>query len=200
MSSKRKSKSVACYCRVSSRSQKNDSQRAEIRRWLRGNRIPAASVQWFEDKETGKSLDRPAFAALQTAIFAGELDTVVVWKLDRLSRRQVDGITVLADWCERGVRVVSVTQLIDLRGAVGRMVASVLFGLAEIELEHRRERQAAGIRVAKGRGAYPGRRRGTTKAVPARALALRKRGLTVAEIASALDVSDRTVFRYLTGP
>ena len=76
----------------------------------------------------------------------------------------------------------------------------MLFGLGEIELEHRRERQAAGIRVAKGRGAYPGRRKGTTQAVPARARALRKRGLTVPEIAGALDVSHRPVFRYLTGP
>ena len=112
-------KTVACYCRVSSAGQKNDSQRAEIRRWLRGNGLKAASVEWFEDKETGKSLQRPAFERLQAAVFQGTIKTVVVWKLDRISRRQLDGISVLADWCERGVRVVSVTQLIDLRGAVG---------------------------------------------------------------------------------
>jgi DNA invertase Pin-like site-specific DNA recombinase len=74
---------------------------------------------------------------------------VVVWKLDRISRRQRDGVNLLAEWCECGVRVVAVTQQIDLGGAVGRMVASVLFGLAEIESEYRRERQAAGIAVAK---------------------------------------------------
>ena len=62
---------------------------------------------------------------------------VVVWKLDRISRRQRDGVNLLAEWCERGVRVVAVTQQIDLSGAVGRMVASVLFGLAEIESEYR---------------------------------------------------------------
>ena len=95
------------------------------------------------------------------------------------------------------MRVVSVTQLIDLRGAVGRMVASVLFGIAEIELEYRRERQAAGIRVAKKRGVYRGRKSGTTKATPTRARELRDRGLSAAEIANALDVSSRTVFRYL---
>ena len=61
----------------------------------------------------------------------------------------------------------AVTQQIDLSGAVGRMVASVLFGLAEIESEYRRERQAAGIAVAKergviaaGSGARPRRHRG----------------------------------------
>ena len=142
-------------------------------------------------------MTRPAFDNLQEAVFNGEVKTVVVWKLDRISRRQKDGINLLADWCERGVRVVSVTQQIDLNGAVGRMVASVMFGLAEIELEYRRERQAAGIRVAKTRGAYAGRKKGTTKGKPSRALQLRNKGLTVPEIASALDVSERTVFRYL---
>ncbi len=73
---------IACYCRVSTRHQKNDSQRAEIERWL--------------DHQP----------------------------LDRLSRRQRDGINLLADWCERGVRVVAVTQQIDLSGSVGRMVAT----------------------------------------------------------------------------
>jgi DNA invertase Pin-like site-specific DNA recombinase len=57
----------------------------------------------------------------------------VVWKLDRISRCQHEGISLLADWCERGIRVVVVTQQIDLSGAVGRMVASVLFGLVVLQ-------------------------------------------------------------------
>lgn len=106
-------------------------------------------------------------------------------------------MNLLAEWCERGVRVVVVTQQIDLNGTVGRLVASVLFGLAEIEQEYRRERQAAGIAVAKRRGVYRGQVKGTTKAKPARARALRARGLDAAEMANALHVSLRTVFRYL---
>ena len=188
---------IAAYCRVSSRGQRNDSQRAEIRRWLEGNGIEPSSVAWFEDKKTAKSLHRPAFDDLQRAIFDGSVRTVVVWKLDRLSRNQRDGINLLADWCEKGIRIVSVTQLIDLSGAVGRMVASVLFGLAEIELEYRRERQAAGIEVAKARGVYRGRKPGTRKARPDRVRELRGRGLAVPEIANALKLSERTIFRYL---
>jgi len=188
---------IACYCRVSARDQKHESQKAEIRRWLRGHRIPRAKVQWFEDKETGTSLQRPAFDRLQRAIFAGTVKTVVVWKLDRLSRRQYDGINLLAAWCDQGIRVVSVTQQIDLTGAVGRMLASVMFGLAESEQEYRRERQAAGIAVAKRNGVYRGRVKGTTKATPARAQTLRTRGLSAPEIGKALGVSPRTVFRYL---
>lgn len=65
----------------------------------------------------------------------------------------------------------------------------MLFGLAEIESEYRRERQETGIAVAKERGVYRGRWRGTTKALPRRAQELRGRGLTAQEIATALWVS-----------
>jgi len=188
---------IACYCRVSSRDQKHDGQKAEIIHWLRNHRISLRQVQWFVDKESGSTLKRPAFDQLQKAIFDGTVKTVVVWKLDRLSRRQHEGIGLLAEWCEHGVRVVSVTQQVDLNGAVGRMLASVMFGLAEIEQEYRRERQAAGIAVAKRNGVYRGRVKGTTKVQPTRAQHLRARGLTAPEIATALGVHPRTVFRYL---
>jgi hypothetical protein len=46
--------SVAVYLRVSSRTQRHDSQEAEIRRWLGGNGIDLASVTWYRDVETGK--------------------------------------------------------------------------------------------------------------------------------------------------
>jgi len=188
---------IACYCRVLTRHQKNDSQRAEIARWLKSNGIEPASIRWFEDKESGKTLFRPAFDNLQRAIFDGHVRTVLVWKLDRISRRLRDGINLLSEWCEKGIRVVVVTQQIDLSGAVGRMVASVLFGLAEIELEYRRERQAAGINVARNRGVYRGRVAGTFKATPLRAAELKTLGLTPKEIGAALGVSERTAFRYL---
>lgn len=59
------------------------------------------------------------------------------------------------------------------------------------------ERQAAGIAAAKRKGVYQGRQPGTTKAEPARALKLRDQGLTIAEIAKSLGVSEPTVFVYL---
>ncbi|UUO05000.1 recombinase family protein [Blastopirellula sp. J2-11] len=189
--------SLACYCRVSTRRQKTASQRAEIESWLQSRGLDPSSVWWFEDIETGKKLDRPAFERLQQAVASGKIRTIVVWKLDRVSRRLKEGVNLLAEWCESGVRIVSVTEQIDLSGPVGRMIASVMFGLAEIELEFRRERQAAGIRLAKKNRVYQGRRPGTTKAKPLRAHELRKNGLLVAEISQALGVSERTVFRYL---
>jgi DNA invertase Pin-like site-specific DNA recombinase len=188
---------VAAYVRVSSRHQKTDRQEAEIKKWLDGNGIPADQVQWYRDTETGKTLDRPAFQRLQKDIFSGKVKTIIVWKLDRLSRRLKDGVNLLADWCERGLKVVVVTQQIELNGPVGRMIAAVLLALAEIELEYRRERQQAGISVAKRKGVYKGRRKGSTKGKPQRAIELKDKGLSPGEIATALDISERTVFCYL---
>jgi DNA invertase Pin-like site-specific DNA recombinase len=171
-------------------------QQAEVERWLSGNGIPANSVRWFIDKKTGDNLQRFAFEKLQAAVFAGEVGTVVVYKLDRLSRKLREGLGVLCDWCERGLRVVSVTQQIDFNGTVGKILAAVLLGIAEMEQETRRERQRAGINVAMRDGKYKGRKPGTTKANPQRALALKEKGLTAEEIAASLNVSRNTVFRY----
>lgn len=194
-----KNKTVAAYVRVSTVSQNEAGQKREIRRWLTGNGVDPDSVQWYTDKESGDSLARPGFEKLQTAIFNGEVGTVVIWKLDRLSRKLRDGINTLCDWCDRGLRVVSVTQQIDFNGTVGTILAAVLLGLAEMEQETRRERQRMGIDAAKAEGVYLGRKPGTTKAKPTRAKTLREKGLTHEEIATAMGVSRRTVIRYLKG-
>jgi DNA invertase Pin-like site-specific DNA recombinase len=198
MKSKSTSKTVAAYIRVSTVGQNEAGQRAEIQQWLTGNGVKPASVRWFVDKgKSGDNLKRPAFDALQAAVFAGQIETIVVWRLDRISRKLLDGINTLCRWCEKGLRVVSVTQLIDFNGTVGQIIASVLLGVGQMEQEARRERQAAGIAEAKKAGRYRGRKPGTTKAKPERALKLREKGLSAEEIAKSLGVSRNTVFVYL---
>jgi len=188
---------IAAYVRVSSQGQKDDSQRAEIQRWPDANGIDRKQVQWYADKESGTTMKRPEFDRLQADIFHGKVRCVVLWKLDRLSRRLKDGITTLADWSERNLRVVVVTQQLDFNGSVGRMIAALLLGLAEIENEYRKERQTAGIEQAKKKGVYKGRANGTLKGNPARVVELRDKGLTAPEISTALGISLRTVWRYM---
>lgn len=188
---------TAILIRVSTLEQNEASQFAEIKRWLRGNGIEVPQSLWFVDKETGDNLDRPAFKRLQAAIFNGEVRTVVVWKLDRLSRSIRDGINTLADWLDRGVRLVSVTQQMDFSGALGKTLAAFLFGLAEMEQATRRERQAAGIAVAKANGVYKGRKPGSKKVDAARVQELRAKGLTIPEIQAACRISRPSVYRAL---
>lgn len=189
-------KTTACYVRVSTVGQNEAGQRAEIEKWLTGH--GTTDARWYIDHgHTGDNTDRPEFKRLQADVFNGEIATIVVFKLDRISRRMQDGINAICDWVDQGLRVVAVTQQIDFNGTVGKIIAAVLVGIAEMEQETRRERQAAGIEQAKKAGKYRGRRKGTTKAKPARARKLRDKGLTAPEIAEALGVSRNTVFRYL---
>ena len=192
-----KPKAVACYVRVSTTGQNEAGQRAEIERWQLGNGIDPTLVRWYVDKKSGDNLNRADFERLQKDVFAGQVGTIVTFKLDRISRNLRDGINSLGDWCERGIRVVSTSQQLDFNGSVGQLLAAVLFAVAEMEQETRRERQAAGIAVAKTRGKYRGRKVGTTKAKPRRALKLREKGNTAEEIAKSLGVSRNTVYRYL---
>ena len=117
--------------------------------------------------------------------------------MDRLSRRLRDGVNILADWADRGLKIVVVTQALEFNGAIGRTLVPLLLGLAEIEWQFRKERQQAGIAVAKKKGVYKGRKPGTTKGKPERAKELKDKGLSPGEIATALGVSERTVFRYV---
>lgn len=89
------------------------------------------------------------------------------------------------------------TQQIDFNGAAGKLIASVLFAVAEMEQETRRERQRAGIDAAKERGVYQGRKPGSTKGKSTDAKKLREKGLTLDQIATAIGVSRSTVYRYL---
>lgn len=95
------------------------------------------------------------------------------------------------------MRVVSVTQQLDFTGPTGQLVAAVLFAVAEMEQETRRERQAAGIAAARDAGIYKGRKAGSTKAKPGDARKLAGKGLTHAQIAATLGVTRRSVLRYL---
>ena len=122
---------------------------------------------------------------------------MVVFKLDRISRKLADGIQVLCDWLEGGIRVVTVDGH-DFKGATGKFIASVLFSVSEMEQHNRRERQAIGIANAKANGVYIGRKPGSTKAKPSKAKQLKERGFSVIEIAKQLGVKRATVYRYLS--
>ena len=188
---------TAIYCRVSGQKQNLAGQKREISKWLDGHGIKDAV--WYTDKSTGTNTDRSGFQELQADVFSGTVKTIVVWKLDRISRKMVEGINILQEWLNAGVRVVSVTQQLDFDGLSGKLVASVLFAVSEMETELRRERQQAGIAAAKEAGKYMGRKKGSRKLKrgPHRAKQLHDRGHTLREIARVLEVSHMTVARYI---
>ena len=151
-------KKVAVYIRVSTYDQEKglQSQEKALKDYCSNHGL--TNLVWYKDRITGSKLDRPAFNKLQKAIFNGKIDTVVVWKLDRLSRSLKDGINILTDWLDKDVRIIATSQQLDFSGAVGQMIASVLFAVAAMERENLRENTKRGIAAARARGVKLGKR------------------------------------------
>ena len=190
---------TAIYLRVSSKSQTTASQEPELKRWAAAEQAAGGVVDWYRDKFTGKTMDRPGWGKLWEGILHGDYSRLVIWRLDRLGRTAREVIPLLEDLPDRGVALVSLREGFDLSTPGGRLFTTMLAGFAQYETEVRSERQRAGITAARAKGlVYPGRKPGTLKGEPARAGELRAAGMKVREIAGALGVSPATVHRYLS--
>ncbi len=188
---------TAVYTRVSTLDQENGlaSQKRAIQRWLKGHGISKAV--WFEDRISGMKDKRPGLDKLNRAIFHGEVKTVVVWSLSRLTRRGAyEGLTMLAKWLEKGVRVVAISEQFDFSGASGELVAAVLFSIARMQRDQLSEATKRGLAAAKERGAKLGKRpaKWTAEVLP-----LHKKGMSVSQIAAKLGRSRSGVWNVLNG-
>ena len=188
---------VACYIRVSEFGKNQAVQRRDINDWLKANRIKSASVRWYIDKS--KTLDQPDFARLQANISNGEVGTVVIWHLDRLAPSVRDGLQTLCDWCDKSLRIVSVSQEIDVRGAAAKRIGSVLNAVAEMARETRRERTKAGLATARACGRAGGRPKVAADDAKVRmAKKLQKDStLSINDICKRLEISRSTYCRYV---
>src|SRR5581483_2766908 len=83
---------IAIYERVSSKTQDLASQHGELEAWAKGK----DGVQFYSDKFTGKTMERPGMTRLLADIRSGKVRTLVVWRLDRLGRT-AKGLTALLD-------------------------------------------------------------------------------------------------------
>ena len=105
---------------------------------------------------SGSGLERPALAALMHDIEAGEIDTVVVYKIDRLTRSLLDFVRLIEIFDRRSVGLVSVSQAFDTADSMGRMILNVLLTFSQFERELIAERVRDSIRTRKRHGRIHG--------------------------------------------
>jgi site-specific DNA recombinase len=99
---------------------------------------------FVDDGHSGGSLDRPAITRLREGVRRGDVDCVVVLKIDRLSRNIVDAVQlVLREW-EGRCHLKSVLEPIDTTTDLGRMIFGVLAMFADFERSTIRERTQTG--------------------------------------------------------
>ena len=84
---------------------------------------------------SGGTLDRPALQRLLDKVCAGEIDVIVVYKIDRLTRSLMDFAQLAELFEQHQVSFVSVTQSIDTGDSMGRLMLNVLLSFAQFERE-----------------------------------------------------------------
>src|SRR6476659_10139673 len=105
---------------------------------------------------SGASLDRPALQQLLAEVRAGNIDIVLVYKVDRLTRSLADFAKLIELFDVHGVSFVSVTQSLNTTSSMGRLTLNVLLSFAQFERELIGERVRDKIAASKRKGLWVG--------------------------------------------
>ncbi len=178
------------YARVSKGEEQNNALQAKALKAAGWRRL-------FEESASGGRWNRPELHRMLDLLREG--DTVVVWKLDRLSRSLKDALHIMEKIAEAGAGFRSVTENIDTTTPAGRMMMQMVGSFAEFERAMIRERTSAGIAVARAEGRIGGRRKklDSTKRreIAESVISGRKSG---ADMARLYNVSQPTVSRIVS--
>ena len=105
---------------------------------------------------SGATMDRPALQRLLADLTAGRVDTIVVYKIDRLTRSLADFAKIVEILDARGASFVSVTQQFNTTTSMGRLTLNVLLSFAQFEREVIGERIRDKIAASKKKGMWMG--------------------------------------------
>jgi DNA invertase Pin-like site-specific DNA recombinase len=176
------------YARVSTDDQNLELQRDAL--------LEAGCERIFEDRLSGSIAER---SGLREALkYARAADTLVVWRLDRLSRSLKDLIEMVALLESRDIGLKSLQESIDTSSISGKLVFHIFGALAEFERNLIRERTQAGINAARSRGRNGGRPKSLDADKRALAVALYdEKKLTAAKICEMMGISRPTLYKYI---
>jgi DNA invertase Pin-like site-specific DNA recombinase len=174
------------YARVSTDGQSVEAQVQQLR--------AAGAEKVFRETASGAKTDRAQLRRALKEIDDG--DTLLVTRLDRLARSTRDLLNTLAQIADKGAGFRSLGDTwADTTTPHGRLMLTVLGGLAEFERELIRARTSEGRERAKARGVHMGRPPKLTKHQKKEALKRRDAGEPTREIARMFNVSHSTISR-----
>jgi DNA invertase Pin-like site-specific DNA recombinase len=174
------------YARVSTDGQSLASQDAELH--------AAGCAKVYAEKISGARSDRPELAKALKRLTVG--DVLIVTRLDRLARSTRDLLNILDDIAKRGAGFKSLHDAwADTTSAHGRLMVTILAGLAEFERELILARTSDGRTRAKARGIRFGRPAALTVHQRQEALQRLANGEAQANVARSFNVSQATISR-----
>ena len=136
-----------------------DAQREACEAYIKSQKSAGwiALPEMYDDGGiSGGTMDRPALQRLLTDIAAGRVDTVVVYKVDRLTRSLADFAKIVDAFDAKGVSFVSVTQQFNTTTSMGRLTLNMLLSFAQFEREVTGERIRDKIAASKQKGMWMG--------------------------------------------
>lgn len=151
------------YVRVSTLDQKTDRQRVNEKDYDLVIEDKCSGAISFFEREGGKEIKK--------LVDEGLIQTLSVWQIDRLGRDLRDIMNTIHYFNQKAVSINFVSQglsTLDNEGKenpISKMIISILGIVGEMERNQIKERQMEGIRIAKLKGAYTGRKRGSKEDV-----------------------------------
>ena len=176
------------YARVSSYGQSLDVQLEKLSK--------DGCERIFSEKMSGRSAE--AREELQSCLqWVREGDVLVVTKLDRLARSTRDLLNVANTLEQKRVSLVVLDQQIDTGTPTGKLLFTMLGAIAEFENEIRKDRQVAGVTLARKKGVKFGRKAAMSRGQIEELKRRRDAGEKIADLMSHYKLSKATVYRYL---
>lgn len=178
------------YRRVSSVQQNYERQTAQ----LHAAGIPEERI--YEDKLSGRTMDRPGLNALLAVARPG--DEIVVTSMDRLGRTALGILQTLKDLDDRGITVRSLKDGENFEGVTGKLLLHVMLAISEWERENTRERAAEGRAAWQAKGRKPRSRTVLTDDNVIAIRAMREKNIPISKIVSTMKISRASVYRALS--
>lgn len=175
------------YARVSTQDQNLDMQLDALKDF--------GCEQIFQEKITTRKTERPQLEEMIKILRPG--DTVVIFKLDRISRSTKHLIELSELFENKGVQFVSLQDSIDTSTPMGRFFFRVMASIAELERDIVSERTRAGLSAARARGRKGGRPKADEKKVELAVKMYKSKDYSIKEIVEATGVSQATLYRNL---
>ena len=113
--------------------------------------------KWFTEKVSAKDTNRPQLQAMLE--FARQGDTIYIHDFSRLARSTTDLLQIVEQLQSKGIHLVSNKENIDTSTPTGKLMLTMIGAINEFERTNLKERQAEGIKVAKDKGKYKGRKK-----------------------------------------
>lgn len=153
----------------------------------------------YQDKKSGKNLDREGLQEVLDQLQEG--DTLIVTKMDRIARNIKEGIALIEELSNKGIKLHVLNMGLFDNSPTSRLIQNILLSVADWEREMILERQREGIEEAKKAGKYKGRPKKYTENNVGLQYAMKLfnernvNGMTVKDIEQITKVSKATIYR-----